>query len=120
MPPSSKQAERFAERLRAARELRKMSQDEVARRAGLQASAVSHFETGTRKPSFDNLRRLADALEVTTDYLFGRVDDPTTSAPQGELYRKLGQLTATDRDVIKMFVDQLAKKNQGKKDKGEQ
>ncbi len=120
MSPSTKHGEKFAEQLRTARELRKMSQDEVARKAGLQASAVSHFETGTRKPSFDNLRRLADALEVTTDYLFGRVDDPAASAPQGELYRKLGQLTSTDRDMIKMFVDQLAKKNQAKKDKGEQ
>ena len=44
-----------------------------------QASAISHFETGTRKPSFDNLRRLADALDVTTDYLLGRVKDFTDS-----------------------------------------
>src|SRR4051794_9541459 len=117
MSPSSKSAKTFAERLRTARELRNVNQDQLAHAAGLQASAVSHFETGTRKPSFDNLRRLADALEVTTDYLVGRVDDPAASTPQGELYRKLGQLTATDRDTIKMFVDQLAKKNQGKRNK---
>jgi transcriptional regulator with XRE-family HTH domain len=114
MSPSSKLGEAFADRLRAARDLRQMNQEEVARKSGLQPSAVSHFETGTRKPSFDNLRRLADALEVTTDFLVGRVDDPAASAPQGELFRKLGQLTASDRDTIKMFVDQLAKKNQGK------
>lgn len=119
MPSSSKHGVPFALRLRTARELRKLSQDEVARKSGLQPSAVSHFETGTRKPSFDNLRRLADALEVTTDYLVGRVDDPAASAPPGELYRQLGQLTAADRDTIKMFVDQLAKKNHDRKDKGD-
>ena len=65
----------FPERLRSAREKRGLSQGELAKRAGFQASAISHFETGSRKPSFDNLRRLADALEVTTDYLLGRVTD---------------------------------------------
>lgn len=113
MSGSSKLTATFAVRLRAARELREMSQEQVAAKAGLQSSAVSHFETGTRKPSFENLRRLADALEVNTDYLLGRVDDPASEAAQGELYRKLGQLSAADRDTIKLFVDGLAKKKKG-------
>ncbi|MFZ3324999.1 MAG: helix-turn-helix transcriptional regulator [Methylocella sp.] len=32
----------------------------------MQASAISHFENDNRKPSFDNLRRLADALPRIT------------------------------------------------------
>lgn len=115
MSMSSKPKDEFPARLRAAREMRALKQDELAQRAGLQASAVSHFETGTRKPSFDNLRRLADALEVTTDYLIGRVKEATEAAPPAELFRKLGQLTTGDRDTIKMLVDQMAAKQ---KDKG--
>ena len=64
----------FRDRLRMVRKRRGFSQDDLAKRAGLQASAISHFETGTRKPSFNNLLRLADALEITTDYLVGRAD----------------------------------------------
>ena len=45
---------------------------ELAERTGFHPSAVPHFETGQRAPSFDNLKRLADALDVTTDYLLGR------------------------------------------------
>ena len=40
-----------------------------AARTGLQPSAISHFEGGARKPSFEHLRRLAPALEVATDFL---------------------------------------------------
>ena len=75
MEESTRPSEVFPERLRTAREKRGLSQGDLANRARFQASAISHFETGTRKPSFDNLRRLADALEVTTDYLLGRVTD---------------------------------------------
>lgn len=35
---------------------------------------ISHFETGTRRPSFDNLVRLVNALDVSADYLLGRTD----------------------------------------------
>ena len=57
----------FAERLRAARELRNLSQSGLAENAKLQPSAISHFEIGTRSPSFDNLKRLADALDAALD-----------------------------------------------------
>jgi len=71
-PPS----EIFSERLKAARELREWSQSDLAGRAKMPQSSIAHFEAGSRKPSFDTLRRLANALEVTTDYLLGRVGDP--------------------------------------------
>jgi len=48
------------------------SQAQLARYAGLEPSAISHFETGRRTPSIANLIKLADALTVTTDTLLGR------------------------------------------------
>ena len=38
--------------------------------------SVSHFETGHRFPNAESLRRLADALGVSADYLLGRVKNP--------------------------------------------
>ena len=66
----------FRKRLREAREMRGYKQEQLAERAKMPATTVAHFEAGTRKPSFDSLRKLAIALEITTDYLLGRVDDP--------------------------------------------
>ena len=65
-------SERFTERMVRARKNLALTQAEVADRAGLQCSAVSLFETGARKPSFENFCRLCDALEVSADYLIGR------------------------------------------------
>jgi transcriptional regulator with XRE-family HTH domain len=114
MQESSRPSEVFPARLRAARELRDLNQEELARRAGLQASAVSHFETGARKPSFHNLKRLADALSVTTDYLLGRVDDPTGLGSADRIHRHLGQLKGSDRDVAEEFIEMLAKRAKGR------
>ncbi len=107
----------FPKRLLEARNSRDLSQDELAKRATLQPSAVSHFETGTRKPSFDNLKRLADALEVTADYLLGRTDDPGAIIKGDTLYRDYKNLTADERDIARDFMATLAKRS--KKRKGE-
>lgn len=108
MPKSTPHSDRFSRRLRAARELRELSQGKLANRAELQASAVSHFETGARKPSFENLRKLADALEVTTDYLLGRVQDPVGLAGAERIYRNLGLLTGSDRRTAEEMIEILA------------
>lgn len=97
-----------------AREKRGLSQGDLANRAGFQASAVSHFETGTRKPSFDNLRRLADALDITTDYLLGRVTDAQALAGANRLHRHFDRLTAADRDMAERILKVLADKDKNR------
>jgi transcriptional regulator with XRE-family HTH domain len=116
MPESSRPTDLFPERLRLARQKRELSQEALAKRANLQPSAVSHFETGTRKPSFDNLRRIADALDVTTDYLLGRVDEMQDVAGGDRLHRHLDQLTTADREIAKDFLEMLAKRRSQSED----
>ncbi len=111
MTESSPRTDIFPERLRAARAKRNLSQEDLAKRANLQASAISHFETGTRKPSFDNLRRVADALDVTTDYLLGRVVEEQALAHSSDrLYRDLDQLSTADREMAEGFLQLLTDK----------
>ncbi|PZQ87064.1 MAG: XRE family transcriptional regulator [Leifsonia xyli] len=105
----------FPGRLRAARELRGWSQSDLAARCGMPTSSVGHFEGGTRKPSFDNLRKLANALEVTTDYLLGRVDDPGRAEAGDPLFRDIGKLSGGDRDLARDFLQMLASRAAGKK-----
>lgn len=100
----------FHERLIAARDHRKMSQQDVARQANLPASSISHFEGGARKPSLDNLRRLANALDVSTDYLLGRTDEIGTAVAAQKLQNQLDKLTAYDLTVAERFIEVLASK----------
>jgi transcriptional regulator with XRE-family HTH domain len=114
MSDGSQPSEIFMQRLRAARELRQWSQSDLATRAGMPPSSIAHFETGTRKPSFDTLKRLANALEVTTDYLLGRVEDPGLAEAGDPLYRDMGKLSDKDRELAKDFLKMLARRNQAK------
>lgn len=108
---TSQPADIFKERLKAARALRGFNQAELASKAGLPPASVSHFETGPRKPSFENLKALATALDVTTDYLLGRSDTPEASAATvGRLHRDLGKLTEQDLKLATEFVDLLVKR----------
>jgi len=58
-------------RIRAARRAIGWTQAQLAEAAGLQPAAVSHFETGRRKPCADNLRAIAEAIPISADYLLG-------------------------------------------------
>jgi transcriptional regulator with XRE-family HTH domain len=105
----------FPLRLRNAREMRGLSQLELAERTRLQQAAVSHYESGARRPCMQNLRRLSEALEVTTDYLVGRTENPEPMpAPDEPLFRDFGQLTTADRELARQLVAQLV----GRADRG--
>ncbi len=116
MTENSSPSEIFRERLRTARDLRGWSQGYLAERAGMPSSSIAHFEAGSRKPSFDTLRRLANALEMTTDYLLGRVDAPGLAEAGDPLYRDVGKLTGHDREIAKDFLKMLAQRKTPKQD----
>lgn len=105
----------FPALLKKAREIRELNQAELATRTGLQPSAISHFEAGTRKPSFANLRKLADALNVSTDFLLGRSDSMEAAATADILYRDYGNLSDQDQEHIRMLVQVMKDKDRGKK-----
>ena len=108
-------SEIFKERLKTARGLREWSQSEIASRAELPPSSIAHFEAGSRKPSFETLRRLAIALDVTTDYLLGRTDNPALAESADPLYRDVGKLTGRDRELATDFLKMLAERSAAKK-----
>lgn len=60
------------DRLVQVRKLRGMNQEVLAERVGVSRQAVSKWETGEAMPDCVKLMALADALEVSMDYLCGR------------------------------------------------
>lgn len=84
MPPKAF----LGERLRQTREKRGLSQAELARRIGTGVNQIPRYENGQAEPSPLQIKKLAQYLAVSSDYLLGLVDDPiqplTTSdlAPQ--------------------------------------
>jgi transcriptional regulator with XRE-family HTH domain len=105
----------FKSRLQQVRKLRELNQEELGAKAGLPSSAISHFESGTRKPSFDNLKKLADALEVSIDYLMGRTSSMSgAKAAEVGIFRDYENLTDDDRELARDFMARLAKRKSDK------
>jgi transcriptional regulator with XRE-family HTH domain len=67
----------IGDRLREARKNRRLTQEELSELSGVARENIGRYETGKSQPSIDVLLRLADALEVSTDYLFERDAEPT-------------------------------------------
>lgn len=72
----------FGQRLQQARKQRGLSQEELAAISHLQATAISHYENASRRPSLSNLSKLATALHVTVDFLVGRSDYDFDADPE--------------------------------------
>lgn len=70
-PPAYPWAE-VSHRLRVARTVRKWTQEELARVAFVDVDTVRSIEAARRKPLADTLILLADALNVSLDWLLGR------------------------------------------------
>ena len=50
------------------------SQTELARRVGVNKSVISFYELGARFPTYENLLRISDIFNVSTDYLIRGCD----------------------------------------------
>ena len=60
----------FGRHVQALRHRLRITQEEVAHRAGLHVTYISGIERGVRNPSLKNIKAVAQALEVPTGELF--------------------------------------------------
>ncbi len=100
-------SEEVISRIKQRRRELKMTQTELAKAAKLTPAAISQFESGTRKPSFNTLSSLSDALRVTTDYLLGKKDrgyDDLLADPRVNLmFRGMMNFTERDKETLYEF-----------------
>jgi len=64
----------IAERLKELRKQRTITQKEVYTAIGISERNYQSFEYGEIRPSHDNIIKLADFFDVSTDYLLGLTD----------------------------------------------
>jgi len=64
----------FGKRLRELRQMRTITQEQLADMADISRVMVGRYETTDQLPALDTLVRIADALGTSTDYLLGRTD----------------------------------------------
>lgn len=64
-------------RIKELRMKRGFMQFDMAERLKMGRANYSHIENNRVSPSGEDLEKIADILNVTTDYLLGRTDDPS-------------------------------------------
>lgn len=82
------------------REEGNITQSELARRLGLDKSSMSKIESGSRKVSTDELKRISEIFEVSTDYLLGNTTDRNGHTPSWA--------TNDDKKDLKRFLEENA------------
>ncbi|WP_223162438.1 helix-turn-helix domain-containing protein [Ruegeria intermedia] len=64
-----------------------------------------------RKPSGEKLTRIAQALEVTTDYLLDESEEPGDAVLKEAFFRKFSKLAPDDQAKITQMIDMWGKKD---------
>jgi len=102
----------FAQRLRALRLQKNLSQSELADKAGLHFTSVSRYETGGVFPNADALKRISEALEVSGDYLLDGQDGAVAKAKLEDtgllqLLQEVDRLAREDKEFFKRVMETL-------------
>ena len=92
--------EHFNENLKEARLKSGLSQKDLSENIGVAKSTYSLYESGTREPNVDTIKKIASALNVSADMLLGLEAEPTTLAAHfdGDEY------TEDEMEEIKNFA----------------
>ena len=78
---------KFPQRLRQLRKEKGITQEALGQYLHYNHTAVANYESGRNQPSFDDLLKLADYFDVSTDFLLGRSEQ--FYPPVDELWEKL-------------------------------
>jgi transcriptional regulator with XRE-family HTH domain len=125
----------IADRLRAIREEKDLSQGEVERRTGLLRCYISRVENGHTVPALETLEKMARAYEMPLYQLFYDGEAPVALPPEimrrldksegwgmsgkesrylEKLRRLLGKMEKEDRQLFLQFVQQMATRRPSK------
>jgi len=105
----------FGKRIIELRKLKGISQTELASQLGIHKNVLGRYEREEAKPSIEVAKNIADLLEVSLDYLTGKIDTEVDkdivdtvmtiqNLPEDERNRILFTIDALVRDAKSRFA----------------
>ncbi|MFR1021287.1 MAG: helix-turn-helix domain-containing protein [Enterococcus faecalis] len=93
----------FSERLKDLRKQAGLTQVGVAEKLGISQPAYASWERGVKKPTQDNLVKIAQTLNVSVDYLVGNSEEKADELDNIELLFRMNSkgLTEEEKEVFK-------------------
>ena len=109
----------FAERLKTLRKQVKLTQSQIAEKLDISQQAYASWERGVKKPTQENLVKIAQVLNVSVDYLVGNSDDNSDELDNIELLFRMNSkgMTEEEKEVFKKELIEFIKERKKEFDK---
>ena len=93
----------FSERLKSLRKQAGLTQVDVAEELGISQPAYASWERGVKKPTQENLVKIAQILNVSVDYLVGNSEEKADELDNIEFLFRMNSkgLTKEEKEIFK-------------------
>lgn len=110
----------FSERLKELRKQAHLTQVELASKLGIVQSSYADWERGKKKPTQDNLVKIAQVLNVSVDYLVGNSEEKSDELDNIELLFRMNSkgMTEAEKAVFKKELIEFMEERKKAFDKG--
>ncbi len=105
----------FGDRITLVRKQKKLSQNELGKLADVSGDIVGKYERNEMKPSIETARRLANALNVTLDYLVGDSDTILFDRDITKRIEAIIAMDGDDREALFKIIDAYIRDFKAKK-----
>ena len=99
----------FGQKITFIRKQKKISQAQLGKLSDISGDIVGKYERDEMKPSIDTAKKLADALEISLDYLVGDGDLKALDKQTLKRLGDIGNLSDKDKEHIYYALDNLIK-----------
>ena len=102
----------FSERLKTLRKEAGFTQVDVAEKLGISQPAYASWERGVKKPTQENLVKIAQVLNVSIDYLVGNSEEKLDELDNIELLFRMNSkgLTEKEKEIFKKELIEFMEK----------
>ena len=102
----------FSERLKSLRKQAGLTQVDVAEELGISQPAYASWERGVKKPTQENLVKIAQILNVSVDYLVGNSEEKADELDNIEFLFRMNSkgLTKEEKEIFKKELIEFMEK----------
>jgi len=102
--------QQLGDRIKLLRKQKGLSQTDLAKQVGISYAQVGRYETKGAQPSAEVLKKIADALDVSPDFLINGSSDDKAEANLTDVeliqhFKAIEQMDEEDKNVIKKLID---------------
>jgi len=107
----------LAKNLRKTRKGKGYTQAQLAEISGVTRKVIVHYENYVKKPVFENIRKIADALDISMDELTGKTESKKPKKQEDLSFsimkkvRIIEKFPTRDQNVVFSLIKSLAEKN---------